>query len=255
MQICIEKELFHTISQLISIATTIQNLKNDSKVENRIPVAIIMEDDAVGKVAANFAELVQLALDKSEDWEVFRFHHWDPPASSQPSNLKTRNHVYATTECKAPFGTAMYGMTLKGAELAMKGYNPRKFAVDHYREYSTRKESRIHCYQPSIFDLAKVASTRKNPKSIDKVVPDFSENLLLFQRVDSGLVPDCESEKLSKQCLAAEDITSSLNQSELRDKWVDSWKKEFASGHVNHGHTNVLKWTDAIGVDAQKIIR
>ena len=164
-----------------------------SKVENNISVAIIMEDDAIGMVTPNFAELVQLALNKHRDWEVFRFHHWNPPAASAPSNLRTRNHAYSTTDCKAPFGTAMYGMTLAGAELALKGYNPRRFAVDHYREYSTRNATRIHCYHPSIFDAAKVESTRHHPGTIDNVVSLNQDD------ITGSAVPDCASAKLTKQ--------------------------------------------------------
>lgn len=91
-----------------------------------------------------------------------RFHHWNPnDIDFSKINKKLgekfapKKHVYHSTGCFRNFGTAMYAITKRGAQLSLQGYNTRKFGVDHYGEYSNHNDLHISCYQPPICDVAR----------------------------------------------------------------------------------------------------
>lgn len=62
------------MSNLNSKVSKFQITKNIARhmVDMDIPVAVVMEDDAMGSVAPNFVELVQLALNHADSYDIFR---------------------------------------------------------------------------------------------------------------------------------------------------------------------------------------
>ena len=104
-------------------------------VDNRIPVAIVMEDDALGQTHPNFLEYLQEVVNLHEEFDVFRLHlqyrkeakvrgkFKDVVTVSDEHLLQHEHYIEKENsydQCRKPTSCAMYVMTLAGAEFHLK---------------------------------------------------------------------------------------------------------------------------------------
>lgn len=184
-------------------------------VDKQIPVAMVMEDDALGLTPPNLLSLVQAALDRHRNYDLFRIAqipvppHWYLQDKVNPGIVE-----HQSKKCRGFYGEQMYIMTLAGAKFALANfqYGTGPYALDVYKDvynnsaYTNLDSYKIECYaRPmmrfmideegdfsdwEIHDKSKVHSERIHPDLITTISTLSSESKQLIQDV----LPDCPTD-------------------------------------------------------------
>jgi len=181
-------------------------------VDKQIPVAMGIEDDVFGLTPHNFIPLLQKALDRYKNYDIFRISQAPVPArkelQQQPFHVNIVEHQEG--RCRKFWSQGMYIMTLAGAKFALANFKfgTSEHSLDVYHDiynrsaYSNLDKYKVECFQQAIMrfdgdqgdftdsykhhDASKVDSERLYPENITKL--DMGEaSKSLIQEV----LPDC----------------------------------------------------------------
>lgn len=176
--------------------------------DKQIPVAMVMEDDALGLSAPNLISLLQTALDRYRNYDIFRVSQIPVPSHTmlkQEVNASIWHHE--EKKCREFYGTQMYIMTLAGAKFALTnfqyGISPHAldvYDVYNHSAYTNLDAYRVECFSKGIMrfmtdeegdwsfhDEWHVNSESAHPENITTMSTLSSTNKLLIQDV----LPDC----------------------------------------------------------------
>jgi len=182
-------------------------------VTEQIPVAMIIEDDAIGLTARNWIPLLQKALDRHKSYDLFRVSQIPVPGARYMKNdLNPRIVEHQEGKCRQFFGTQLYIMTLAGAKLSLESIllGATRHSLDVYLNsnnqtvYKNIDSFRIECFGNGIMrfmndaegdfskgyeihDKSKVDSERIHPGIIQNTTQLSSEDKRLIEEV----LPDC----------------------------------------------------------------
>ena len=100
--------------------------------QNNIPVALVMEDDALGRISPDFCDYMSSLvtnMSSSDAIDVARVHTWDLNTHWYPDITTSYASIRHLTndrpkECPA-WGTAGYLMTLRGARASLESWKPK----------------------------------------------------------------------------------------------------------------------------------
>ena len=183
-------------------------------VDHSIPVAIVMEDDGFGQTAPGFTEFLQSALDRRNEFDVFRLTQIDSKWGWMVPDhviLGNRHDFSLASDCRYPWSTGAYIMTLSGAKFAVASHQYGVSPVDNFRDgsaYLGLNDVRIGCYDPPILGLHALEKTshREITQSQSHVLSQA--NLTSQQRQDiDRLLPDCPSVGfLMDECPVVDDL-------------------------------------------------
>mmetsp|Transcript_115522 Transcript_115522/g.222600 ORF Transcript_115522/g.222600 Transcript_115522/m.222600 type:complete len:363 (-) Transcript_115522:56-1144(-) len=186
-------------------------------VDDRIPVALVVEDDAFGVTAPNFIPLLQKALDRYKSYDIFRVSRIPVPTREALQNqvhASILQHQAGKPVCRRGlYGTQLYIMTLAGAKFALENFQfgAHKSSLDVFEDigsktvYSNLDSFRIECFNRGIMRFmddafgdfrdreahaeAREQSEKAHPESIT------SNETLSFQdhQLIREVLPDCRS--------------------------------------------------------------
>jgi len=206
------KQFWHGDLELGAASVSTSHMKIwQHMVDKQIPVAMGIEDDVFGLTPHNFISLLQQALDRYKNYDIFRIAQTPVPAreqlEQQPFHVNLVQHQEGG--CRGFWGQGLYIMTLAGAKFALANfkYGTCEHSLDvyydayNYSAYSNLDSYKIECFKEGIMrfyddqgdwrsDEAKASSERLNPDSITNIDTNILNDWDLIQEV----LPECPME-------------------------------------------------------------
>jgi len=196
--------------------------------DNEIPVALVMEDDALAGCVPHFLEYMCAAVDNLSEYDYFRPNHlpmdlmdgherWDPEQIQHAKhNLQNDSWVGSTFSpnrnlretCRDYFATDIYIATYEFAKNALETYDIYSMGlVDNFTNFAP--DARFGCYDVPIASTSGLTrksslsnSENQHPEVMHEQVTDP------FLRMEGArAIKDCADPHLLHQCWTFEQLT------------------------------------------------